>query len=495
MQDHTDTGWPPIPAAHLVGPDVDITGLSADSRRIEPGMLFAALPGTRVDGRHYIPDALRHGAIAVLAETGTALPATDKVISLVTDDCVPRRFARMASAYCGPQPACIAAVTGTNGKTSVATFASQIWRSAGRPAASLGTLGIESDGASQARLDSRLTTPDVMDLHHALARLAGDGVAHLALEASSHGLAQHRLDGVRVSIAAFTNLSHDHLDYHGDMAAYRRAKERLFSEIVVTGGSVVLNRDSGEYDTLRNIARARNLSVLDYGLTHGGVRCDHMAATPEGWRLTLTIGGTTGDVRLPLWGRFQILNALAAAGIGLASGLSSMQVLNALNRLHGAPGRMEIIGATEAGGLVVVDYAHTPDALQAALQAMRPHVTGRLVVVFGCGGDRDGAKRPVMGRIAAHNADRVIVTDDNPRTENAEAIRRQILAQAPDALHIADRRQAIETAVRGLAAGDGLLIAGKGHETGQIIGDQILPFDDRAVARGLIGSGQGAAHG
>ena len=495
MQDPTGVGWPPVAAARLFGPDVDVTGLSADSRRIGPGMLFAALRGTRVDGRRYIPDALRQGASAVLADTGTTLPTTGRSVSLVTDDCAPRRFARMASLYCGKQPACIAAVTGTNGKTSVAAFTSQLWRHAGRPAASLGTLGIDSAGASRARLTSGLTTPDVMDLHRALAQLTDDGVAHLALEASSHGLHQYRLDGVRIAIAAFTNLTHDHLDYHGDMAAYRRAKQRLFAELVVAGGCAVLNRDSAEYDGLREIARGRGLAVLDYGLGSGDICCERMTAQPDGWSMTLSIAGKAGDVHLPLWGRFQVLNALAASGIALASGLTAVQVFAGLSSLHGAPGRMEVVGSTSSGGLIVVDYAHTPDALQAALEAMRPHVTGRLAVVFGCGGDRDVAKRPIMGRIAARFADQTFVTDDNPRSEQAETIRRQILQEAPAAHEVADRRQAIETAARGLAAGDGLLIAGKGHETGQIVGDRVLPFDDRAIAFSLTVADAGDAHG
>jgi len=485
MHDLDNGQRPAVPPAHLFGPDADVTGLSADSRRIEPGMLFAALPGSRVDGRGFIPDALRHGAIAVLAETGTTLPTTDRTISLVTDDCAPRRFARMASQFYAGQPKCIAAVTGTNGKTSVAAFTRQMWRMADAAAASLGTLGLDCDDASQARLTSGMTTPDTVELHQVLARLVDDGVEHLVLEASSHGLAQHRLDGVRVSIGAFTNLTHDHLDYHGDMAAYRQAKARLFSDIVVAGGSVVLNRESPEHTHLVAVARGRRLTILDYGFGQGEISCDRMTATADGWHLRLTLCGESGEAHLPLWGRFQVLNALAAAGIGLASGLSTAQVLDTLGRLRGAPGRMETIGTTVAGGLLVVDYAHTPDALEATLQAMRPHIEGRLAVVFGCGGDRDSAKRPIMGKIAADNADQVYVTDDNPRHENAATIRQKIMLHAPGACEIADRRQAIQQAAQQLVAGDGLLIAGKGHETGQIIGDTALPFDDRAIARDL----------
>ena len=458
----------------------DITGLTADSRAVEPGFLFAALPGSQADGRDYIDQALAKGARAILAPTGTELPPSATGVELITDDRPRRRFARMAAAFYGAQPATIAAVTGTNGKTSTANFARQIWERLGKSAASLGTLGITAPGMEQY---GALTTPDPVALHASLAELAEAGITHLAMEASSHGLDQHRLDGVAVTAAGFTNLSRDHLDYHGTMDAYLAAKARLFDEILVPGGTAVLNADAPECNALAARAEAAGRRVIRYGAKGTDLRLDAMTPQPRGLDLRLTVRGRSFDVALPLAGAFQAANALCALGLVLAEETQPDAAIAALETLVGVRGRLELVARHGNGAAIYVDYAHTPDALETVLAALRPHTRGRLVAVFGCGGDRDPGKRPVMGATVARLADLPIVTDDNPRTEDPAAIRAAVMAACPGAEEIGDRAEAIRRAVAGLTPDDVLVIAGKGHETGQIVGEDVHPFDDAEHAR------------
>ena len=463
-----------------------LTGLTADSRAVEPGFLFAALPGSRVDGRDFIDQAIARGAQSILAPTGTELPATASGIRLITDDRPRRRFALMAAAFYGRQPATIAAVTGTNGKTSTANFARQIWERLGHSAASLGTLGITAPGMEQY---GALTTPDPVALHASLAELADAGITHLAMEASSHGLDQFRLDGVRVTAAGFTNLSRDHLDYHGTMEAYLAAKTRLFDEVLAPGGTAVLNADTPEFKMLATRAEAAGRRVLSYGAKGRELRLTRLAPQPDGLDLTIAVRGRAAELTLPLAGAFQAANALCALGLVLADGADPQAATAALEGLSGVRGRLELVARHPNGAPVYVDYAHTPDALETVLKALRPHTRGRLVAVFGCGGDRDPGKRPVMGATVARLADRPIVTDDNPRSEDPATIRAAVMAACPGAREIGDRAEAIREAVAGLAPSDVLVIAGKGHETGQIVGEDVHPFDDsehaRAAARDL----------
>jgi UDP-N-acetylmuramoyl-L-alanyl-D-glutamate--2,6-diaminopimelate ligase len=468
--------------------DVKITGLSADSRTVRPGFLFAAIPGTRLDGRNFIDAAVRAGAAAVLAPPDVTPAVVTPGVSLITDENPRRSLARLAAAFYGPHPDSVVAVTGTNGKTSVAQFTRQLWTALGEKAASIGTLGFQDPSGSQT---GNLTTPDPVELHRRLHDLAADGVGCVAMEASSHGLEQYRLDGVPVRAAAFTNLSRDHLDYHGSMAAYRTAKLRLFRELLMPGGAMVINAETPEYPALVQIAEERGLDLYGYGLEKGDIRCHRMIPGPEGWTLDLEVLGTRHAVELPLIGSFQVSNALAALGLVIGCGAEYAAATDALARLEGVAGRMETVAETSAGARVIVDYAHTPDALEAVLTAVRPHVGRRLIVVFGCGGDRDTGKRPEMGAIAARLADGIIVTDDNPRTEDPGRIRREIIAACPDSIEVAGRRDAIGVAISELAEGDLLVVAGKGHETGQIVGDETLPFVDAEVVREFIG---GAPH-
>jgi UDP-N-acetylmuramoyl-L-alanyl-D-glutamate--2,6-diaminopimelate ligase len=390
----------------------------------------------------------------------------------------------MAARFHGAQPAMLAAVTGTNGKTSTANFARQLWQALGHKAASLGTIGITAPGFER---PGSLTTPDPVTLHRDLAELVRAGIDHAALEASSHGLDQYRLDGLEVGVAAFTNLTHDHLDYHATMEAYFAAKARLFGAVMRPGGVAVLNADAAEYPLLVEICRRRGHRVVGYGMAAGAdLRMVARTPRPEGQLIELEAFGARRRVTLPLVGAFQAMNVLAALGIVTASGDSTVAALDAMQHLAGVPGRMQHVGTTPSGAPVYVDYAHTPDALQNVLEALRPHTVNRLVVLFGCGGDRDAKKRPVMGGIATKLADMAIVTDDNPRSETPAAIRREILAAAPAAREIGDRAEAIHEAARALAAGDVLVVAGKGHERGQTIAGVTHPFDDAEVARAAI---------
>ncbi|GAB6051609.1 UDP-N-acetylmuramoyl-L-alanyl-D-glutamate--2,6-diaminopimelate ligase [Magnetospira thiophila] len=465
---------------------MEITGLTCDSRRVAPGFLFAALPGGKHDGRAFISEALRRGASAVLAPPGTVLDAPNGDIALLTDDNPRRRYALLAAGLHPRQPDRIAAVTGTNGKTSVAHFARQIWTRLGHRAASLGTLGVEAPGL---HLDGGLTTPDPADLHALLHQLADLDVDRLALEASSHGLDQYRLDGVRLTAAAFTNLSRDHLDYHGDEQVYLAAKMRLFCDLLPPQGWAVLNADIPQFEALQELCSRRRHKILTYGRCAVDLRLIDARATAEGQILKLDILGTSFETLLPLAGDFQVSNALCALGLVIADGAHPRLATEALAFLQGVPGRLQRVAATAQGAPVFVDYAHTPDALETVLAALRPHATGRLFVVFGCGGDRDQGKRPLMGAIAERLADRVIVTDDNPRSEVPATIRAEILAACPKALEVGDRAAAIAQALAELGTGDLLLIAGKGHEQGQIIGKDVLPFDDSNVVRRLLGEG------
>ncbi|MEK7820209.1 MAG: UDP-N-acetylmuramoyl-L-alanyl-D-glutamate--2,6-diaminopimelate ligase, partial [Pseudomonadota bacterium] len=401
-------------------------------------------------------------------------------------DANPRRaYALMAARFFARQPATVVAVTGTNGKTSTVHFLRQIWTALGHRAAGIGTLGLI--GADGARTPSGgLTTPDPAELHRLLRDLADGGVAHLAMEASSHGLDQHRLDGVRLKAAAFTNLTRDHLDYHRDMGTYGAAKRRLFAELLPEDGVAIIHAAApGAEDILETCRRARR-RIVTYGTEGADVALLAARPSPNGQRLELSVFGAARTVVLPLVGGFQVENALCALALAVVCGADAERALACLEKLDSVPGRLEKAGETRTGAAVYVDYAHTPDALANVLAALRPHTPGKLAVVFGCGGDRDAGKRPEMGRIAARDADAVIVTDDNPRGEDASSIRRAILAACPGAEDIADRRQAIRTAVARLRAGDVLVLAGKGHEQGQIVGAEARPFDDRTEARAAL---------
>lgn len=463
-----------------------VLGLTADSRRVRDGFVFAALAGSARHGRDFVNDAVAAGAVAVLS--GGDLGFDPGVPEIVADN--PRLALALAASRLFPrQPAMIAAVTGTNGKSSTVDFLRQIWTHAGARAASLGTLGAigPKDLPGGGVIDLGHTTPDPVAIHETLQTLADAGVTHAAMEASSHGLHQHRLDGVRLSVAAFTNLTQDHLDYHGTMDAYREAKLLLWDRIK-PGEPAVINVDAVAAPAFEARARERGLHVITCGwrADGDGLKIVELMPRANGQTLTLRWRGAEHRVDLPLIGEFQALNAVTAAAMALASGATPKAVFAALETLTPVKGRIEHVGATTDGAHVFVDYAHTPDGLDVLLRAARPHAPGRVVLVFGCGGDRDRAKRPLMGAIAKKFADVVIVTDDNPRSETPSEIRREILAACPGALEIGDRARAIQEAIAMLRAGDALLIAGKGHETGQIIQGVTHPFSDQDVARAAL---------
>ncbi|MDP2764532.1 MAG: UDP-N-acetylmuramoyl-L-alanyl-D-glutamate--2,6-diaminopimelate ligase [Brevundimonas sp.] len=463
-----------------VASDPMITGVTADSRKVAPGALFVALPGNAADGRAFIPQALSQGAAAVLApaDTDSALAPV-----LVTSGDVRRAYALAARGFYGAQPATCVAVTGTNGKTSVAAFCRQIWAALGLHAASMGTLGVLAQNGNLNRelTGPGLTSPDAADAARMLADLAESGVTHLALEASSHGIDQRRLDGVSLQAAAFTNLSQDHLDYHGDMDAYRAAKLRLFETLLPRGRTAVLNADSEAYSSFAAASIMSGLGVMCVGERGRDLSLIGRRAVPEGQRLTIDVRGSLHEVLLPLAGAFQASNALVAAGLCIAAGETPERVLAGLEKITGAQGRLQRIPGSGRGE-VYVDYAHTPDGLETVLKALRPHATGRLIVVFGAGGDRDKAKRPMMGEIAGRLADVAIVTDDNPRSEDPAAIRKAVRQGCPAAREIGDRRAAIREAIENMGDGDVVVIAGKGHEQGQIVGGVTHPFDDATEA-------------
>ena len=468
---------------------LELAGITADSRRVAPGFLFVALTGAHADGRAFIAEAVARGAAAVLAAPGTVWPEGVPTRPLIADPAARRDLALLAARFAGPQPGTIAAVTGTNGKTSTVAFLRQIWAASGYRAASLGTLGVEVGAATPATTPASLTTPDPVALAETLAALARDGIDHAAMEASSHGLDQCRLDGVRLAAAGFTNLTRDHLDYHGSLEAYRAAKLRLFDTLLPPGAPAIATAelDPDTLTALRAIAVARRLDLRTVGEAGDTLRLIAAHPRPDGQDLIVARpDGVRRTIAFPLPGRFQADNALIAAA--LAEALGDTDALARLPALTGVRGRMELAART-AGAGAYVDYAHTPDALARLLAALRPHTAGRLVLVFGAGGDRDRGKRPLMGAEAARGADLVFVTDDNPRTEDPAAIRAAILAACPGAIEIGDREAAIASGLNALRPGDVLVVAGKGHEPGQIVGDVTIPFDDAAVIRRLAGGG------
>ena len=466
-------------------PEARVTGVTADSRHVQPGMIFAALAGTSTDGSRFIADAVAKGASAVLLRAGP-LPDVPQSVAVLTADEPRRALAQLATRLFPGQPAHVVAITGTNGKTSVADFTRQVFSSLGRAAASLGTIGIVKPSGT---IYGSLTTPDPVTLHQIIAGLAAEGVTHLAMEASSHGLDQFRLDGVRLAAGAFLNLGRDHLDYHPDIPHYLSAKLSLFTRLLQPGQPAIVNSDAPYAEDAIAAARARKLDVRTVG--HKGEMLHLVDLERDGFRQRLTIAhaGRRHKVQLNLIGDYQAANALAAAAFAITLGEDPAATFAALERLQGVSGRLEVVGERN-GGLAVVDYAHKPEALSAALSALRPFVTGQLICVMGCGGNRDAGKRPIMGRIAAEQADVVIVTDDNPRAEHPADIRKAILAGVPTGrtgIHeVGDRAAAIAEAVRSIAPGDVVLIAGKGHETGQIIGNTTIPFSDQAEVRAAL---------
>ncbi len=473
-----------FPEAPAGAADQAVAGLTADSRKVGPGGVFVAVPGTHADGRRFAAKAAGAGALAVAGEGARPDDLPEATAWIAVPD-ARRALALAAARLSGRQPETVLAVTGTAGKSSVADFVRQIFSTMGRESASLGTVGIVTNKGAQY---GSLTTPDPVTLHETLARLAGEGITELAMEASSHGIEQRRLDGVRLTAAGFTNLGRDHLDYHASIEEYLAAKLRLFTDLLPAGRPAVVNADGAFADRVIAASEAAGRPVRTTG--RGGRDIRLAEARTEGFAqaLSLEAGGRSYRVDLPLVGGFQVENALVAAGLALAASAGAADpegVFAALNHLTGVPGRMERIGEAR-GGLCLVDYAHKPEALEQVLTALRPFASGRLVVVFGCGGDRDRGKRPLMGAIAQRLADAVIVTDDNPRTEDPASIRRAILDAAPDAEEIGDREEAIRAAVRRLGQGDVLVVAGKGHETGQIVGDRVLAFSDHAVLRAAI---------
>jgi UDP-N-acetylmuramoyl-L-alanyl-D-glutamate--2,6-diaminopimelate ligase len=481
---HSVSGHPLQAAAWRAAGNVEVLGVTADSRKACAGALFVAIPGARADGRAFIAEAVDRGAVAVIAPPGTEWPPGVPPRPLIEDSEPRRRLAQIAAVLAGAQPKTLVAVTGTNGKTSTVEFLRQIWTLAGHPAASLGTLGVTAPGFASG---PGLTTPDPVALANTLADIARAGVQHAAMEASSHGLDQFRLDGLRLAAGAFTNLTRDHLDYHTTMAAYRAAKLRLFAELLPEGSPAVASTtlDADSLAELRTIARRRKLELRTVGDGGDFLRLEAAAPLTHGQALTIRHAGRAHRVELALPGRFQAENILVAAALALATGVADPFAL--LPRLTGVRGRMELAARLPNGAAVYVDYAHTPDALERLLTALRPHTAGKLQVVFGAGGDRDPGKRPLMGGAAARFADVAIVTDDNPRSEDPAAIRAAVLAGCPGGHAIGGREAAIAAALTNLAPGDVLAVAGKGHEQGQTIGGVTLPFDDVAVIRRLAG--------
>ena len=462
----------------LIGTDDPrpVTGFAIDHRKVAPGTVFGAFPGTRFNGEDFVSAAIASGALAVVARPQVPV---EGALHLPADE--PRQaFAQLAARFFQPFPRTIVAVTGTNGKTSSVELTRQLWRMAGHPSASIGTLGVTT---SDDQVTTGLTTPDIVTFLSNLAGLAKMGITHAAFEASSHGLDQYRTEGPPVQAAAFTNFSRDHLDYHGTMAAYFEAKMRLFDEVVEPGGAAIIWSDDPKSAEVARRAAARGLRVMTVGAAGETLRLVERSSTQLGQTMVVEAGGQRHKVTLNLIGAYQAANALTSAGLVLATGGDLGQTLASLSRVHPVRGRLERAVITRAGAPVYVDYAHTADAIEAAIAALRPHTDRRLITVFGAGGDRDIGKRAEMGAVAARLSDLVIVTDDNPRSEEPGGIRREILRGAPDAREVPGRRDAIAAAVAEAREGDIILLAGKGHEQGQIVGDRVLPFDDVAVAR------------
>ena len=452
------------------------TGLTSDSRAVKPGMIFAALPGTLADGRDYIEQALENGAGAILSTPN--LP--DLPVPYFADDNPRRLYAELAARFHVGHPKTIVAMTGTNGKSSTVEFLRQIWAYAGLNAACFGTLGIQS---SQGYRPLTHTTPDAMALHATLSELTREGVTHVAMEASSHGLDQARLDAVTVSVSGFSNLTQDHFDYHSDADDYFAAKARLFTELTPKSAPVIINVNDEYGQRLSKICEGLGQKVVRVGWSGEDVRIDEVMPRASSQMIDLVVSGTRHKIELPLAGEFQVLNAVAAFALARETGVSEVKALEALAHLHGVAGRLERAGQTQDGAPIFVDFAHTEDGLDKLLRSVRPHTLGKIVIVFGCGGDRDPDKRAKMGRIAAKLADSVIVTDDNPRTENATKIRKAVLVGCPNALEIGDRTKAIRVGIEQLGPQDCLVIAGKGHEQGQIVGTKVIPFCDVTQAR------------
>jgi UDP-N-acetylmuramoyl-L-alanyl-D-glutamate--2,6-diaminopimelate ligase len=473
-----------LPVPEGAAANAPVTGFAIDHRKVAPGNVFGAFPGARVNGEDFIAAAVQAGAIAVVARPGAPVSGALHL----ADDQPRRAFARLAAQFYLPVPATVVAVTGTNGKTSTVEMTRQLWRMAGERAASIGTLGVTTPDET---VSTGLTTPDIVTFLANMAGLAREGVSHVAYEASSHGLDQYRNEGLKVAAGAFTNLSRDHLDYHADMESYFAAKMRLFAEVVSQDGAAVIWADDAWSARAIDHARARGLRLVTVGQQGETLRLVSRSPGQLGQVLEIVHEGVTRKVNLPLIGAYQAANALTAAGLVLATGGDVAGTFDSLARLQPVRGRLERAALNRAGAPAYVDYAHTPDALEAALAALRPHCAGRLIVVFGAGGDRDTGKRAEMGRVAARDADVVIVTDDNPRGEDPAAIRAQVLEGAPGATEIGERRAAIAEALRMAGREDVVLIAGKGHEQGQIVGRgaeaRVLPFDDVEVARQCAG--------
>jgi UDP-N-acetylmuramoyl-L-alanyl-D-glutamate--2,6-diaminopimelate ligase len=456
--------------------DSEVTGFALDHRKVAPGNVFGAFRGSRFNGEDFIDEAVRRGASAVVARPEAKV---EGVPHLAANE--PRKlFAELAARFFAPYPDTIVAVTGTNGKTSTVELTRQLWRMAGHRSASIGTLGVTT---ADDQVKTGLTTPDIVTFLSNMAGMERMGISHVAYEASSHGLDQYRAEGVPVRVAAFTNFSRDHLDYHAGMDAYFAAKMRLFDEVVAPDGTAVVWTGDAKSGEVIEHARRRGLKLITVGPGAETIELVSRQSTPLGQQLVLRHEGTEHKLALPLIGAYQMNNVLTAAGLVLATGGQWATTLSGMGRVSPVRGRLERAVISRAGAPVYVDYAHTPDAIEAAIEALRPHVEGRLITVLGAGGDRDHGKRPEMGAVAARLSDVVIVTDDNPRSEEPGAIRAAVLAGAPGAVEVGDRRSAICEAIAMARAGDIVLVAGKGHEQGQIIGDQVLPFDDVTVAR------------
>jgi len=456
--------------------DSEVTGFAIDHRKVAAGSVFGAFKGAVVNGEDYIGQAVERGAVAVVARPEAQVARVPHVA-----DPEPRRlFAELAAKFYAPYPETVVAVTGTNGKTSTVEMTRQIWRMSGHRSASIGTLGVTT---SDDQVKTGLTTPDIITFLNNMAGLKRMGISHVAYEASSHGLDQHRAEGVPLAAAAFTNFSRDHLDYHQTMDAYFEAKMRLFEALLPPGAPAVVWTDDPKSGEVIERAKRRGHELLTVGRDGTTIRLVEQAPTPLGQTLSLEHAGKLHRLPLPLIGAYQAANVLTAAGLVLATGGEWAETFSAMQRVAPVRGRLERAVISRAGAPIYIDYAHTPDALEAAIAALRPHVEGRLITVFGAGGDRDQGKRPDMGAVAARLSDVAIVTDDNPRSEDPRRIRADILAGAPDAKEVPGRREAIAEAIRIAHAGDIILVAGKGHETGQIVGDRVLPFDDALVAR------------
>jgi UDP-N-acetylmuramoyl-L-alanyl-D-glutamate--2,6-diaminopimelate ligase len=456
---------------------IDVTGITSDSRKVKPGDLFVALSGTKADGSAFVADAVSKGAAAVIVAAGTTIEASVPVLAVAE----PRRFLALAAArFHGRQPETMVAVTGTAGKTSVASFTRQIWAYAGHAAAMIGTTGVVAPGRNDY---GSLTTPDPVSLHALLAELADAGVTHAAMEASSHGLDQARLDGVKLAAAAFTNLGRDHMDYHPTVEHYMASKMRLFDSLLPKGFPAIIYADDEWSGVATDAARKAGLDVRTVGRKGDYLALKRVEHFRHKQTAEVHVGDDIYEVHIPLAGDFQVANALVAAGLAMSTGVPAATAMAALEKLIGASGRLELVGHARNGALAYVDYAHKPDALEKVLTSVRPFTTGRVIVVFGCGGDRDKGKRPIMGEIATRLADVVIVTDDNPRSEVPDVIRSEIMAAAKDATEIGDRAEAIRSAVEMLQSGDTLIVAGKGHEEGQTVGAVTLPFSDHAELR------------